>query len=202
MQTGPVNNARRTTLAGMGSFAVVSILAPCCNAQGIDYDGVAPIGARVDFDIPGGKFNLLEHEPASQRLRTTGSRVGIRFQIEDAYLGPRWVPMVGFSLGSEDGLHELQVDFADLPVYEHLMMVADLITYVPRQKRPIVQVQVPKFARREIQDIQIALESEASVAIVIDGKRRPIEIDFQPHRLVVRASGVKGWVEFAAPMVA
>jgi len=179
----------------------VSIFAPTSAAQGLDFDRATPVGSRAEFDVGGGKFVLLEHEQSSRALRTTGSRIPIRFQVEDAFLDVRWAPIVGFSLASEDGMEVLQIDFADLPIYQHLGMSINRISYSPRKRTAIAQVQVPRFKRRDIQEIEIEIEPASSVAVLIDGKRRATAIDFAPHRLLIRPSGVKGWIEFVGPAV-
>ena len=193
---------RRTALKAIGGTAAALILTPEAHPQDAGYDRAQPMESRAEFDVENGKFIVLEFAPASERLRAIGSQIGIRFQIAEARMGVRWVPLIGFTLGSEDGLRALQVDFADLPVYENLAMEAELLDYPVKKRQSLARVLVPTFKRRDVHAIRIAAESDSVVSVTIDGKRRPLDIDFKPHRLLVRASGVQGWVEFAEPGIA
>jgi hypothetical protein len=204
MQLGAAGKTRRRALEAMGALAVAAVLSPGSRAQGgMHYEWVQQVDSRAEFDIEGGAFVLLEYDPASRKLRTLRSRIRIRFQITDAYLGTKWAPNLGFSVGSEDGTHELQVDFADLPINGQLAISIDRLANQSRQKTPIARMKAPKkFKRHDVHDIDLVVESDSAIALVMDGRAYSLPIDFKPHRLVVRPSGVKGWVEFVQPAVA
>lgn len=185
----------------MGFGAAISLLAPPAMAQKTAYDNVRTVGVREEFDISGGMFDVLEYPAASSRLRE-GAKVGIRFQIEEGKPNLRWASILGFSFCSEDGLNSLQADFADLPLYENLALAAEFADYTAKKRENLAQVLTPGFKRRDVHEIGVAVEDGSTVAMSISGQRRSFKLAFKPHRLLVRPSGVKGWIEFIGPAIA
>ena len=156
------------------------------------------IDAVADFDVAGGKFTQLEHEPASSRIRSGEGYLHVRFQIEQPYFDETWIPILGFSLVDESGDKAIKLDFADLPVSEHMILVGERTTRSTRTSETLMKIHVPGFKHGEIHTFDLAIVPDA-VELAVNGYRRSLKRDFEVHNLIVRPSGVKGWVAFPTP---
>jgi hypothetical protein len=190
----PIFMHRRQIVSGLlGAAAVGPAL-----AQTPSLPAPAAIDAVVDFDIAGGKFTRLEHEAASSRIRSGAGPLHVRFQIEQPYFDETWVPILGFSLLDESGDKAIKLDFADLPVSEHMIVVAERTTRSTRTSETLMKIHVPGYKHGEVHDFDLAI-APGAVEFVISGYRRSLKRDFDVHSVVVRPSGVKGWVAFPRP---
>lgn len=178
----------------LGSVAAVS---PAL-AQTPSLPAPTAVDAVVDFDIAGGKFTRLEHEAASSRIRSGAGFLHVRFQIEKPYFDETWLPILGFSLLDESGDNAIQIDFAELPVSEHMIMVGERVTRSTRTSEALMKIHVPGFKHGDVHSFDLAIAQDA-VELIINGYRRSLKRDFDVHSIVVRPSGVKGWVAFPRP---